>query len=113
LFVSYKRNTQTDEPLVREVVKALESRGSDAFMDVELRAGDDWARELETHIRTSDFLIVFLSEQSVRSEMVRGEIEIARDQASKSSGKPKIIPVRVAFNGTLPYPLNSYLDGIQ
>src|ERR1700731_265377 len=45
--------------------------------------------------------------------MIRGEIEIARDNASKSIGKPKIIPVRVAYLGLLPYPINAYLDQIQ
>ena len=44
--------------------------------------------------------------------MVRGEVEIARRQAASGTG-PRILPVRVAFDGALPYPLNAYLDGIQ
>jgi hypothetical protein len=40
--------------------------------------GTDWAREIEDQLRQSDYLIVLLSRDSVQSEMVRGEIEIAR-----------------------------------
>ena len=44
--------------------------------------------------------------------MVRGEIEIARHHAAVNA-RPRILPVRVAFDGPLPYPLNAYLDSIQ
>src|SRR5262245_13653206 len=44
--------------------------------------------------------------------MVRGEIEIARHHAA-IGGAPRILPVRVNFDGPLPYPLNAYLDKIQ
>jgi hypothetical protein len=70
-------------------------------------------REIERQVRQSDYLVVFLSAASSHSEMVKGEIEIARDQAAKSGGKPRVLPVRVAFDSSLPYPLNAYLDKIQ
>ena len=44
--------------------------------------------------------------------MVRGEIEMARHHAATTS-RPRILPVRVKFDGPLPYPLNAYLDSIQ
>ena len=44
--------------------------------------------------------------------MVRGEIEMARHQAATTS-RPRILPVRLKFDGPLPYPLNAYLDSIQ
>jgi hypothetical protein len=45
--------------------------------------------------------------------MIRGEIEIARSEADSPGGKPRILPIRAAFVGELPYPLNSYLSGLQ
>jgi hypothetical protein len=33
--------------------------------------------------------------------MVKGELEMARDQASKTEGKPRLLPVRLAYAGTL------------
>ena len=44
--------------------------------------------------------------------MVRGEIELARHHAA-THATPHILPVRIDFDGPLPYPLNAYLDAIQ
>jgi hypothetical protein len=59
-------------------------------------------------------VVVLLTAASSRSNMVKGEVEIALDQAGKSGiGKPRILPVRLAYTGRLPYPLNAWLDPIQ
>jgi hypothetical protein len=113
LFVSYKRNVEPDEPLARQIVAALTSRGHDVFIDQRLQIGQEWAKEIERRVRTSDYLIVLLTAASSASEMVRGEVEIARKAAEEPGGKPKILPVRVAFRDALPYPLRAYLDPIQ
>jgi hypothetical protein len=110
--MSYKRHVEPDQTLAKEMVAGLTKSGCAVFIDERLTVGQTWAREIEAQVRQSDFLVVFLTAESSRSEMVRGEIEIARRQAASGSG-PRILPVRVAFDGSLPYPLNAYLDGIQ
>ena len=55
---------------------------------------------------------MLLTAESILSEMVRAEIEIGRDQAAKTSA-PRILPVRLRFEGPLPYPINAYLDPVQ
>jgi hypothetical protein len=112
VFLSYKRNIEPDGTLARNVVDALAGAGHHVFIDQRLTVGQAWAEEIEKQVRQSDYLIVFLTEESSRSEMVRGEIEIARHHAA-IDGVPRILPVRVAFDGPLPYPLNAYLDKIQ
>jgi hypothetical protein len=112
VFLSYKRNVEPDGALAKQVVQALGAAGHHVFIDQRLRVGQAWAEEIEKQVRQSDFLIVFLTAESSRSEMVRGEIEIARHH-SAVSGVPRILPVRVDFDGPLPYPLNAYLDKIQ
>jgi hypothetical protein len=112
VFLSYKRNVEPDGTLARSVVDALSGAGHHVFIDQRLAVGQAWAEEIEKQVRQSDYLIVFLTSESSRSEMVRGEIEIARHHAA-IDGAPRILPVRVAFNGPLPYPLNAYLDKIQ
>lgn len=113
VFLSYKRNTEPDQTLVGAVCNSLAANGHLVYIDRELKPGDDWAGKLESQIRESDYLVVFLTGASSKSEMVRGEIEIARDQAAKPGGKPRIVPVRLGYAGPLPYPLNSYLDKLQ
>jgi hypothetical protein len=112
VFLSYKRNAEPDEPLAGQILQSLTDQGHSVFIDQKIRIGQDWAGQIESELRQADFLVVFLSDASSRSEMVKGEIEIARRQAAQT-GKPKILPVRVAFTGSLPYPLNAYLDQIQ
>jgi hypothetical protein len=112
VFLSYKRNVEPDGTLARKVVEALSGAGHHVFIDKRLKVGQAWAEEIEKQVRQSNYLIVFLTEESSRSEMVRGEIEIARHHAAVS-GSPAILPVRIAFDGPLPYPLNAYLDKIQ
>jgi hypothetical protein len=112
VFLSYKRNAEPDGTLARDVVAALSGAGHHVFIDQRLTVGQAWAEEIEKQVRQSDYLILFLTAESSRSEMVRGEIEIARHHAA-INGAPRILPVRVAFDGPLPYPLNAYLDKIQ
>jgi AAA domain-containing protein/TIR domain-containing protein len=112
IFISYKRSTQLDEPLARKVYRQL-SQYCHVFIDQTMTVGTDWAREIEEQLGRSDYLIVFLSKDSVQSEMVRGEIETAQRLAHERSGKPRILPVRVAFHDPLQYPLSAYLNRIQ
>src|SRR5262249_45890758 len=64
-------------------------------------------------ISESDFLIVFLTKQSMSSEMVKEEIHLAHELAQKQNGRPKIIPVRLAFYDDYSYPLGAYLGHLQ
>ena len=112
VFLSYKRNVQSDGELADQVVAALAAAGHHIFVDKQLRVGQDWAAEIDRQVRQSDYLIVFLTGESITSEMVRAEVDIARDQAAKTSA-PRILPVRLAFDGALPYPINAFLDPIQ
>jgi hypothetical protein len=112
VFLSYKRNVEPDQTLAREIEAGLSAAGVAVFIDHRLLVGQAWAEEIEQQVRGSDYLIVFLTAESGRSEMVRGEIEIAR-RAAATHAAPRILPVRVAYDGPLPYPLNAYLDSIQ
>jgi hypothetical protein len=113
VFISYKRSVTPDHDLAGRLNATLEAHGHQCFLDREdLRVGMAWAETIDREIKAADFFIVLLSERSAPSEMVRGEVEIARREAAKG-GRPVILPVRLAFPGTLPYPLNSYLDHIQ
>ena len=113
IFLSYKRNAEPDESVVRTILNGLLEASHSVFVDRMIKASEMWAERIEREVRQADWLIVFLTESSSHSEMVKGEIEIARNQASTSGGRPRIVPVRLSFEGRLPYPLNAYLDSIQ
>jgi hypothetical protein len=112
IFVSYKRDTEPDETVARQVFQMLSSQ-YEVFIDQTMLVGTRWAERIEAELRRSDFLIAFLSAQSVHSEMVEAEIKTAHRLAKEQAGKPAILPVRLAYREPFQYPLSAYLDPIN
>jgi GxxExxY protein len=107
VFISY-RHINPDQDLAGFLEGYLKSRGIDVFIDTQMLVGDKWVEEIDRRIRASSFFVALLSADSIRSDMVRQEVELAHSLPSCS-----ILPVRVAFEGALPYDLASYLNRIQ
>nr|WP_211173032.1 AAA-like domain-containing protein [Brasilonema bromeliae] len=112
IFISYKRNVEPDESVATQVYQEL-SQQHNVFIDQIILIGKRWAECIETELRNADFLIVFLSEQSVNSEMVQWEISLAVELAQRQGGKPVILPVRLAYQEAFPHPLSIYLNHIN
>ncbi|MGB7087483.1 MAG: AAA-like domain-containing protein, partial [Phormidesmis sp.] len=111
IFISYKRGVEPDEPIASEVYQAL-SADHDVFIDQTMPVGTPWAEQIEQALQRSDFLIIFLSGESVHSEMVLGEVETAH-RLMKTSGRPMILPVRLGYREPFVYPLSAYLNPIN
>jgi len=112
VFVSYKRSLEPDEKIALQVYDALGMQ-HDVFIDQKIKIGTQWADCIEEELRQSHFLIVFLSAQSINSEMVWGEVKMAHQLAKEQGGRPRILPVRVNYSGPFPYPMSTVLDRIQ
>ena len=112
LFLSYKREVEPDEPLALGLYEALRERCS-VFIDQTMLVGTAWAERIQAELETCDFLIPLLSEHSVNSEMVDAEIRTAHRLGKTGRGKPKILPVRVAYTEPFEYPLSAYLDHLN
>lgn len=110
VFLSY-RHVQPDEDLADQLCAYLVTQGLPVFQDKQIRIGLDWVAEIDRQLRASTALVVLLSEASVRSDMVRQEVQTAYEL--RREGKMAILPIRVAFAGDLPYDLASYLNRIQ
>lgn len=111
IFISYKRNVTPDTPVATAVYESLR-HDHDVFMDTTIQVGEKWAERIQNAIKESDYLIIFLSENSVHSEMVIAEIETAH-HTGKANGKPAILPVRLAYAASLVYPISAYLNPLQ
>ncbi|MFM7528014.1 MAG: AAA-like domain-containing protein [Nodosilinea sp.] len=111
LFISYKRDVTPDEPVALAVYQAL-GQTHPVFIDQAMAIGTAWAERIEQELQQSDVLITFLSAHSVHSEMVLAEIETAH-RLIKQSGKPVILPVRLAYREPFVYPLSAYLNPIN
>jgi hypothetical protein len=109
----YKRDTRSDERLVRLIESELVTRGCSVFIDRHLTMGVEWARDIEARIRSADAIIPLLSADSIQSDMLAFEIETAHETAQLEQGRPRLLPVRVNYTGPLPEPLASILEPIQ
>ena len=110
VFLSY-RHVPPDEQLAEGLCAYLQKQGLRVFVDKQIGIGIDWVAEIDRQLRASDAFVVFLSEESIRSDMVRQEIETAHEL--RKEGRLVIFPVRLGFQGKLPYDLASYLNRIQ
>ncbi len=109
----YKRHAHPDEEIVNFLTAELVSNGHRVFIDKDITAGVDWAKEIEKQIRSADAIICILSESSMHSEMLAYELQIAHEESQKNNGPPYFIPVRVKYEGALPPLISCYLDQLQ
>jgi serine/threonine protein kinase len=112
VFISYKHDIKLDEQLVKRLQSGLQLAGYSVFTDQMLPVGVEWANTLQQQIENCDFMIVLLSAASIHSEMVAKEVEFASQQFQRI-GRPRLLPVRVNFTGSLPYQLSLYLDHLH
>src|SRR5437868_3923770 len=110
--VLYKAHVEADAAVLDRLQRELCALGCDVFYDQHLAVGVEWAREIETRIRGADAAIVLLSPNSVQSEMIAYEVEIAHESVQQS-GRPRLMPVRLQLNTPLPSALAAILDPLQ
>ncbi len=86
--------------------------GHEVFIDSGIHVGVDWTAEIARRIEWCDFLIVLISRNTLDGEMICAEVRLAH-QRLKSEGRPRILPIRVRYLGSLDYELGAFLDRIQ
>ena len=112
LVVLYKRNLPPDERLARLIESEFTTRGHEVFVDRQIVVGEAWVNRLEKQVREADAVIVLLSAAAAQSEMLAWEVQTADDEARRR-GRPRLLPVRVGFEGPLPPELGGILDRVQ
>jgi hypothetical protein len=92
VFISYAR---ADAEFVRPIIAALGEKGHDVEADEKfLRGGDFLVPTIRSRINESDFVVVFLSAESVRSRWVSREIcETIRTELE--TNEAKLVPCRI------------------
>jgi serine/threonine protein kinase len=108
----YKRNAEPDEHVLRLLEGAFASAGLGVFVDRNMKLGVEWAKEIERQVRTADAVVPLISAASMSSEMLAYELQIAHEAAQRG-GRPRILPVRVAYEGGLPQGIADIVAPIQ
>ena len=111
VFISYKHADTPDAPLAAELAASLRD-SCEVFIDTELPIGARWAEQIRFELARADVVVAMMSARAAESEMVREEIAFAHT-LSQAQGRPRILPVRVAFRAPFAYPLSEYFDPLQ
>jgi acetyl-CoA carboxylase beta subunit len=91
-FISY---CHTNKDFANRIAKDLDACNTDIWIDIQgLDIGDSLPDKIEKSIEKSDFLIIILSKDSVKSKWVNKEIEIAYHYQQKN-GKLVILPLLI------------------
>ena len=109
----YKRNAPHSARLLDLLEPALKEAGYQVFIDRHLQVGVEWARELERQITDAYAVVPLLSAESIWSEMLEDEVVKAHGAASRQGGLPRLLPVRVTYEGPLPDPIQNALGHLQ
>jgi hypothetical protein len=105
VFVSY-RHTQPDQALAARIEEFLTARGVPVFSDAHIQLGEKWSVAVDTHLARSRFLVVLLSEASLRNRHVQGEIRRAHKKGLM------ILPLRLD-SAEAPYEIDCIVSPLQ
>ena len=114
VFISY-RTQEPDKSLAQTFHKHLKEAGHEPFMAAEsITWGENWVERIDQELKSCDYFLLLLSEQSATSDMVAGEVRTAKRLRDKL-GKPIILPIRLnlPLDDPLNYELRSSLQTIQ
>jgi hypothetical protein len=96
----------SDKEFVKKLANDLDRLGARVWIDeAEIQIGDSLIEKIQSGIDEMDYLAVFLSPHSVKSEWVKREVDIAMNQEIENK-KVKVLPILVA-----PCELPGFLKG--
>lgn len=91
VFLSY---AHTDSDVVRRVADRLIASGIRVWRDEAiLKPGTDWMREIERELSAADFVVFFISPNSMSSGWTKQELQVALHRQVSGEGGAVILPV--------------------
>jgi hypothetical protein len=100
VFISY---AQADRDYAEDLMRVLEAKGIDVWIDKKIEAGSDWDAEIQNAMRKVSALVLILSSHSLESQYVNYEI------GSAIAADIPVIPVLVGDVESLPIYLRRVL----
>jgi hypothetical protein len=112
IVILFERGAKPVEQLVDLLNRALTEAGFQVYVDDHLKISVDWARCVDETIRRANTIIVLLSENSLESEMLSYELELANDSKLKNRSM-KLICVPVGNDAAALGTTGPLLGGLQ
>ena len=113
IVILYKRDVREDKYVCDLLEKALQDAGAEAFVDRQIPVGNVWRETIKERIISADAVIPLLSKTSITSEMLEEELLIANAAAETNEGRPRLLPVRIGYEGPLSEVMTIILSPLQ
>jgi hypothetical protein len=99
VFISY---AQQDADIARQLTRALNDSGiADVFFDrAALRPGSNWHLEVANALERANVMVVLVSPESMASEWVRQEINLA---LTSPRFEGRVVPIEIRPTHTMPW----------
>ena len=93
LFYSYAREDEELRDQLDKHLRLLERQGLiTSWHDREVRAGDDWAKEIDVHLENAQIILLLISVDFLASEYCYG-VEMRRALERHYTGEARVIPI--------------------
>lgn len=113
ILMIYSSVHMNEARLIKWVVESLEGQAYFIIHDISGLVDQDQSLQVRKQIQNSDYIIPLLSQESLYSEMMLFELEIAsKVSRTPNNNKPRIIPVRINNQLNFQYPLTEYLSNL-
>jgi transcriptional regulator with XRE-family HTH domain len=116
LFISHNR---VDRPFVRRISRELRKRGVPYWLDeAEILPGDSLIEKIAAGITEMDYVLCFISEDSIKSSWVKKEISIALSREIEGR-QVRVVPAMIGnvqardLRRDIPYPLWDRLANVD
>lgn len=112
IFISYRRNAQPDEALALHLARAL-SQSYTLYFNQARATDSAWVERVHNELAASDFVVVLLSEETVKSEVVATELDMLMTLTEGDGRQRTVLPVYIGDHHLLPPPFSTYLSGLR
>ncbi len=110
LFYSYAHKDEELRNQLDKHLRLLERHGLiTSWYDREIRAGDDWAIEIDTHLETAQIILLLISADFLASDYCYG-VEMKRALERHLTGEARVIPIILR---PVDWKLDPILSGLQ
>jgi hypothetical protein len=111
VFLCYQRGVDPDDAVALRVAQALSQRYEVFFDQPGARAAGQIER-VQTQLTQADHVIVFVSDEAMRGELLLSQVEMACDLRRTRQGRPGLLPVRLPHHEELLPSLSRYLSDL-
>src|SRR5215203_3439311 len=103
VFISY---SSEDRQIAAPLARALRIAGFTVYFDQSIPPGSRWSTTLSEWLNQADIVLIFLSDRSIESDAVAGEVSDALERRRKNEvfdrEGPIILPARINLTRQIP-----------